>query len=187
MQRAIIEPRSYLERPPISWIFSFFDITQSKIKIHKVRQQMAQKWGFEYNLWSAVEAGELTAQKYFEDWNAKVIQSVPKDRLLIYNVKDGWEPLAKFLNVTPVAKDIPFPKINDADTVQLVVKGGYWILIVILILLLLSTCKLRRRMFERCFMRTATMIKRRNNITENISSKSKHNDIRYSPLQSNTV
>ena len=149
---------------------------------------MAQKWGFEYNLWSAVEAGELTAQKYFEDWNAKVIQSVPKDRLLIYNVKDGWEPLAKFLNVTPVAKDIPFPKINDADTVQLVVKGGYWILIVILILLLLSTCKLRRRMFERCFMRTATMIKRtKNNTTEKISN-SKHNNIRYSPLlQSNTV
>ena len=186
MQRAIIEPRSYLERPPISWIFSFFDITQSKIKIHKVRQQMAEKWGFEYNLWSAVEAGELTAKKYFEDWNAKVIQSVPKDRLLIYNVQEGWEPLAKFLNVT-VSKDTPFPRINDADTVQLVVKGGYWILIVILILLLLSTCKLRRRMFERCLMKTATMIKRRNNITENISCKSKHNDIRYSPLQSNTV
>ena len=182
MRRAIIEPRSYLERPPISWIFSFFDITQSKIKIHKVREQMAKKWGFEYNLWSAVEAGELTAKKYFEDWNAKVIQSVPKDRLLIYNVQEGWEPLAKFLNVS-VSKDTPFPRINDADTVQLVVKGGYWILIMIFILLLLSTCKLRRRMFERCFMKTATMIKRKNN-TEISNTK---NNIRYSPLQSDTV
>lgn len=41
------------------------------------------------------------------------IQSrVPKDRLLIWNVKDGWGPICRFLN-----KDIPkqaFPIINKA-------------------------------------------------------------------------
>merc|ERR1719283_487849 len=35
---------------------------------------------------------------------------VPKDRLLIWNVKEGWEPLCKFLNV-PVP-DCPVPRKN---------------------------------------------------------------------------
>ncbi len=37
--------------------------------------------------------------KKFEEWNKSVIQYVPKDRLLVFQVKDGWEPLCKFLNV----------------------------------------------------------------------------------------
>ena len=109
MQRAIIEPRSYLERPPISWIFALFGITQAKQSIAEVRASMAKKWGFDYDLWSSVEAGEEEAKKYFETWNAKVIASTPKDRLLVYNVKDGWEPLAKFLNITP-PNGVPFPR-----------------------------------------------------------------------------
>ena len=70
---------------------------------------MAKKWGFDYDLWSSVEAGEEEAKKYFEAWNAKVIASTPKDRLLVYNVKDGWEPLAKFLNITP-PNGVSFPR-----------------------------------------------------------------------------
>ena len=109
MKRAIIEPRITIERPPISWIFGLFGISQAKQSIAEVRASMAEKWGFDYNLWSSVEAGDEEAKKYFDTWNAKVIKSVPKDRLLIYNVEDGWEPLAKFLNVTPPA-GIPFPR-----------------------------------------------------------------------------
>ena len=78
MRRAIIEPRSYLERPPISWIFSLFGITQAKQSIAEVRASMASKWGFDYNLWSSVEAGDEEARHYFETWNAKVIASVPR-------------------------------------------------------------------------------------------------------------
>ena len=35
----------------------------------------------------------------FLKWNQSVIDYVPKDRLLIYEVKDGWDPLCKFLNL----------------------------------------------------------------------------------------
>ena len=175
MRRAIIEPRSYLERPPISWIFSYFGISQAKQSLANVRDQMATKWGLKHNLWSAVEAGEAEAEEYFEQWKAKVIELVPKDRLLIYNVEEGWDPLAKFLNRS-VPADKPFPKINDADTVQLVVKGSYWILILVLpcVVLLLSTCKLRRRLFERSLLKIVSLMKR-------------HNGVRYSPIHSNTV
>ena len=40
-----------------------------------------------------------------------VVKAVPPERLLIYNVKQGWEPLCDFLEL-PVP-DVPFPHIND--------------------------------------------------------------------------
>lgn len=45
--------------------------------------------------------------------NEEVTSKVPKDNLLIFNAKDGWEPLCSFLNI-PVP-DKPFPKTNTTD------------------------------------------------------------------------
>ncbi|MEV5575590.1 sulfotransferase family protein [Spirillospora sp. NPDC052269] len=53
---------------------------------------------------------ELLAQ--FERHTAEVIETVPADRLLVYEVKQGWEPLCEFLEV-PVP-DGPFPRVNDS-------------------------------------------------------------------------
>jgi hypothetical protein len=41
---------------------------------------------------------------------------VPKDRLLFFNMKDGWEPLCKFLDV-PVP-DKPFPHVHDTASMK---------------------------------------------------------------------
>ena len=49
----------------------------------------------------------------FERHNAEVIRSVPKDRLLVYDVKEGWKPLCRFLDV-PVP-DAPFPRANTSQ------------------------------------------------------------------------
>jgi len=35
-------------------------------------------------------------------------QKAPKDKLLVFNVKDGWERLCKFLGVD--VPDVPYPK-----------------------------------------------------------------------------
>jgi len=48
--------------------------------------------------------------KEFNSWNQSVIDYVPSDRLLVYQVKDGWEPLCQFLNTS--VPDIPFPYKN---------------------------------------------------------------------------
>ncbi|MEM7034182.1 MAG: sulfotransferase family protein [Chloroflexota bacterium] len=45
-----------------------------------------------------------------------VKQHVPADRLLVYQVKDGWGPLCAFLDA-PVPKT-PFPHLNDAKRMQ---------------------------------------------------------------------
>ena len=121
---------------------------------------MSKKWGHEYNLWESVEAGDAEAKAYYENWHKQVIANVPKERLLIYNVAEGWEPLAKFLNVTAPPSNKPFPRINDGRTITVLVKGGYWILVLLVpIIFLLCTCKIRRRILERTFMKIMSCIK----------------------------
>lgn len=51
------------------------------------------------------------AIKVFERHNEEVRRRVPQDRLLVYEVKEGWEPLCEFLGVEE--PDSPFPRLND--------------------------------------------------------------------------
>jgi len=50
----------------------------------------------------------------FQQHIEEVKQRVPADKLLVYNVKDGWEPLCAFLGVE-VPANIPFPHLNDRN------------------------------------------------------------------------
>ena len=64
----------------------------------------------------AVNAGQETAVKFFNDWVELVKKEIPADRFLVFEVKDGWEPLCQFLQV-PVP-DEPFPNANDTAEQQ---------------------------------------------------------------------
>ena len=46
--------------------------------------------------------------------NARVIRENAKHDVLVFNVKEGWEPLCKFLGV-PVPPRVPFPNVNDVN------------------------------------------------------------------------
>src|SRR5205823_9521593 len=48
----------------------------------------------------------------FKQHIEEVKQRVPSEKLLVYDVKQGWEPLCAFLGVE-VPKDTPFPHLND--------------------------------------------------------------------------
>lgn len=52
------------------------------------------------------------AMEVFERHNEEVKRSVPAERLLVYEVREGWEPLCEFLGVE--VPDEPFPHLNDA-------------------------------------------------------------------------
>ena len=54
-----------------------------------------------------------TVIKRFNAINEEVVNTVPKERLLVYDIKSGWEPLCKFLNI-PVPST-PFPRSNDTE------------------------------------------------------------------------
>lgn len=47
---------------------------------------------------------------------------VPKAKLIFFDVRGGWEPLCKALDV-PVPQDIEFPRINDAEATETFAKA----------------------------------------------------------------
>jgi hypothetical protein len=49
----------------------------------------------------------------FERHNEEVRQRVPPERLLVYEVKEGWGPLCEFLGVE--VPERPFPHLNDTE------------------------------------------------------------------------
>ena len=53
-----------------------------------------------------------SAQLVYNEHIDKIKRTIPRDRLLIYYINEGWEPLCEFLNID-VPVNIPFPKVND--------------------------------------------------------------------------
>ena len=66
-------------------------------------------------LWNGLFQGRFEEQPHaieiFERWTDEVRRAVPADKLLVYQLGEGWEPLCAFLGV-PVP-DTPFPHVND--------------------------------------------------------------------------
>ncbi|WP_043620090.1 sulfotransferase family protein [Nonomuraea candida] len=59
---------------------------------------------------------EASAVAAFERHTATVRASLPPERLLVFDVREGWEPLCRFLEVD-VPRE-PFPHLNDAKSLQ---------------------------------------------------------------------
>ena len=55
-----------------------------------------------------------TSKQMYDEWNADVIRTVPKERLLVLNLRSGWQPLCDFLDKPE--PDHQFPRVNDGDT-----------------------------------------------------------------------
>ena len=59
----------------------------------------------------------------FNRHNDQVRRDVPAERLLVYQVSEGWEPLCAFLGVA-VPEGKPFPHLNDAAEFRARVERG---------------------------------------------------------------
>jgi hypothetical protein len=72
----------------------------------------------ENRIWGQIFAGRFTDRQYaievFERHNAEVISHVPADRLLVYQVSEGWAPLREFLGIP--SPDVSFPQINTTQS-----------------------------------------------------------------------
>jgi hypothetical protein len=89
-------------------IFTLQDVGSSRAP------QMARDLAAQKGFGSDVEDRQHMIEA-FNRWNEEVKDFVPTDRLLVYEVKEGWTPLCNFLDVE-VPKDKPFPHLNDADS-----------------------------------------------------------------------
>lgn len=77
-----------------------------------------------------------TLEAGFEAWTEFVRQTVPAEKLLEFDVRQGWGPLCKFLGIEEVPEE-PFPHINDRVVVDVIVKvfvaiTWLWPLIIVL-------------------------------------------------------
>lgn len=61
-------------------------------------------------------ADRALATRAFERHNEAVKSEIPADRLLVYEVSQGWEPLCALLGV-PVP-DVDFPRVNTTEEFQ---------------------------------------------------------------------
>ena len=98
-------------------------------------------------MFDTIARGKDESIQFYKDWVQHVKDTVPKDRLLVFEVKEGWEPLCKFLNL-PKPNE-PFPRLNDTPSmlrrflkiriVSYIVIWGIPIAIVIAIIVTLLT------------------------------------------------
>lgn len=59
---------------------------------------------------------------FFRRHTERVVESVPADRLLVFDVKSGWEPLCAFLGVE--VPNTPYPRENSTEDFQANVARG---------------------------------------------------------------
>ena len=69
---------------------------------------------FPRGMYGAVEDGQEEAVRFFNTWKSQVVKEVPADRLLVWQVKEGWGPLCHYLGL-PVPEET-FPKVNDTPS-----------------------------------------------------------------------
>jgi hypothetical protein len=62
------------------------------------------------------------AKAVYRAHHATVRQTIPAERLLVFDVREGWEPLCAFLEVPVPAT--PVPNVNDAEQFKALVSGA---------------------------------------------------------------
>jgi hypothetical protein len=73
---------------------------------------MKEMWE-RFGMVSDADAHMEAMSRAMRGYNDEVQETVPEDRLLVWSITDGWEPLCAFLDV-PVP-DAPFPRVNDTQ------------------------------------------------------------------------
>jgi hypothetical protein len=78
-------------------------------------------------IWEGTFDGRFENRRYaigvFDRHNANVMRNVPEDRLLVYEVKEGWGPLCDFLDAE--VPDKPFPHLNDSGGFRKMVRNQF--------------------------------------------------------------
>eukprot|EP01084_Bolivina_argentea_P214709 364488_1 len=78
-------------------------------------------------------------KRRYDEWNQEVVNYVPKDRLLLFDVKQGWEPLCTFLGIKDVPQQ-PFPHSNERTLLTNAIKMGTLICNIVDFSMLVASC-----------------------------------------------
>ena len=86
------------------------ELGYNKIGIYKLRKYFTYIFVIA-GLFDTIGLGKSESVKFYNNWVNYVKKVVPPNRLLVFEAKQGWEPLCKFLDL-PIPEG-PFPRIND--------------------------------------------------------------------------
>lgn len=109
--------------------------------VEYMRGAMAETCGISGKFQEAVSGGEEKAVEFFKSHIDEVKSVVPKDQLLVFDVREGWEPLCSFLDLP--MPDIPFPNVNDRRQILFIyniIRLFAWSTLLTLPMLLISAC-----------------------------------------------
>ena len=100
---------------PCSWFHALMGTNVvEKMMDHKGMVPTSSSAGLD--LFGAVSAGQEAAVQFYQEHVEEVKRHVPSDKLLVFEVKQGWRPLCDFLNV-PIPEN-PFPRVNDTEAMN---------------------------------------------------------------------
>ncbi len=111
-------------RDPESWYRSVTDtiyqglkmpVTDSVPPLRRQQMEMARKVVLEDTFGGRFE-DKAHAIEVYNQHNQEVQRAIAAQRLLVFDAKQGWEPLCRFLDV-PVPGE-PFPHLNDTASIQ---------------------------------------------------------------------
>lgn len=114
-------------RDPATWAESFGETIYTALSGHDQAPKEVQPW---LNMCLAVigRAGfplgldKAALESRFIEHNEAVKASIPADKLLVTRVKDGWEPICRFLEIDQPEGD--FPRSNDREEFWRLVDEG---------------------------------------------------------------
>jgi hypothetical protein len=115
-------------RDPEAWYKSLMDTIYQGMKgnmpasapeLMRLQNEMVRKQVVEGTFQNRVEDSAY-AIEVFKRHIEEVRAAIPASRLLIFDVREGWEPLCKFLGVAIPAE--PFPRLNDTATTQAMIR-----------------------------------------------------------------
>jgi len=103
-------------RDPEDWYRSYASCVRSTREFAMAQSAISDAlMALDWPAWQGVLDGSLEEREHalgrYRRHNDEVSRTVPSERLLVYRIEDGWEPLCDFLGVT--VPDAPFPHLND--------------------------------------------------------------------------
>jgi hypothetical protein len=118
------------ERDPESWWISHAEMFRVGAEVQDEMTDEQRQWAEESGFARMQEAlgtiapaifdGRVFDKEHclrvFEQHNERVRRAVPPQRLLVYRVQEGWEPLCRFLGVDEPGE--PFPRVNVGDNLR---------------------------------------------------------------------
>jgi hypothetical protein len=87
-----------------------------------IRLMSAMNWDERTGALAGDTWDDTSFAQIMERWNDQVKHTVPSERLLVWNPRDGWEPLCQFLEVD--APDGDVPRLNDTNAFKEGIVGG---------------------------------------------------------------